>query len=366
MKRAGNIELLRFVFAIVIVLHHSMVEGLLAMTGGFLSVEFFYMITGAFMAKSCKKYIEENKQVEKIDITVKHTYKYLMKRIISILPELFISTIIGLVFFYNIGYINAQSYNFFRHVVNDFLFVQSLGMPVASVSGIVWYLSSMYFGIIIIYPIIRRHYTVYCRLIAPILALFLMGTIIHNYGTLNVPAEYLWGVFNTGNMRSIAMISLGCFAYELSSDIKEKQFGKGSLVFLTVLEVACYIIAIYHMHIYSGENSIFDEQAVFLLFVGIMLTLSEVSLIRNLLVDNKVAVALGKYSGALFFGHFIWVQHPAELVYLLKYSGNIPEKYVGILFALIVSIILMILSILIKKGRVYKTCLNKINNITCD
>ena len=155
MKRAGNIELLRFVFAIVIVLHHSMVEGLLAMTGGFLSVEFFYMITGAFMAKSCKKYIEENKQVEKIDITVKHTYKYLMKRIISILPELFISTIIGLVFFYNIGYINAQSYNFFRHVVNDFLFVQSLGMPVASVSGIVWYLSSMYFGIIIIYPIIR-------------------------------------------------------------------------------------------------------------------------------------------------------------------------------------------------------------------
>lgn len=233
-------------------------------------------------------------------------------------------------------------------------------MPVASVSGIVWYLSSMFIGISIIYPFVRRHYTEYCKLIAPILSMLILGILIHTYGTLNVPAEYLFGIINTGNLRSIAFISLGCFVYEQAVSLNEKKLSKKKVIVFTLLEIVCYVLILLHMHLYTSDNSIFDEQAVILMVIGLTISLSDISIIGSLLKENRIAIWLGKYSGALFFGHFVWVQHPKELATLLKYTGN-NQKIISIVVAFGVSFILMMLSLWIKSCSVYKNLIMKIS-----
>ncbi len=49
-KRIGNIEFLRFVFSLCFVLYHAMIPEM-KMWGGYLGVEFFFILSGYFMEK---------------------------------------------------------------------------------------------------------------------------------------------------------------------------------------------------------------------------------------------------------------------------------------------------------------------------
>ena len=92
-SRVGNIECLRFLFAVCIVLHHAMI-GRFPMWGGFLSVEFFYILSGAFMGKSIRKK-EESANTYSMREACIESSQYCWRRIKGIMPYFFVSTIIG-------------------------------------------------------------------------------------------------------------------------------------------------------------------------------------------------------------------------------------------------------------------------------
>lgn len=54
--RNGNIELLRFMFCMCVVLYHAWVG-----PGGYIGVEFFFMVTGFFLAKKVDIQREKDK-----------------------------------------------------------------------------------------------------------------------------------------------------------------------------------------------------------------------------------------------------------------------------------------------------------------
>lgn len=91
-KRDGNIEILRFLFSLGVVLFH----GGLGVRGGYLGVEFFFMLTGAFLAKSLDQDSNLKKPEPFVD-TCSASLQYLKKRVIKIYPSFFLSTLIGAV-----------------------------------------------------------------------------------------------------------------------------------------------------------------------------------------------------------------------------------------------------------------------------
>ncbi|MBE5916150.1 MAG: hypothetical protein E7273_04835 [Pseudobutyrivibrio ruminis] len=76
MKRNGAIELYRFIFAIVVMIYHfGKAHCFWGIPGGYLAVEYFFMLSGYFMTSSIFYLRDvENSFIEK-------SYKYILDRI---------------------------------------------------------------------------------------------------------------------------------------------------------------------------------------------------------------------------------------------------------------------------------------------
>ena len=153
-QRMGSLELLRFAFCVCIVLLHS---GLTA-RGGYLGVEYFFMLSGAFLAKSLSRE-QEAHAAEPVRITCAASMKNLLHRIGAILPYYLVSTCIGLA----VRLLSERSPVIVGGAAADLLFLQNFGFPVASITGVIWYLGSLFFALWLVYPFMRGPYGVFTR-----------------------------------------------------------------------------------------------------------------------------------------------------------------------------------------------------------
>ena len=269
-------------------------------------------------------------------------WTYLVRRVKSIFPALFIASVIS--YFLLCWAHDYDSFNriqLFRYAINDFFYLQSIGYPVASLTGIIWYLSSMFVAIIVLYPIIRKYRYVYLYYIAPVLSVLLYGLLIKVYGTLDCPANYIFDVFNTGNIRALSGMMAGALVYSFSGKLK-KSTSERSSVLLTIVEVASYIASILLIHIRESENcSIFDEQVVVLFIIGLSVTLSGKSLLGKIFKDNSICRLLGALSSVIFVVHFPWVQNTDKIFEHIGVRYDpVCEKYIAILISLVLSCII--------------------------
>ena len=111
------------------------------------------------MGKSIRKK-EESANTYSMREACIESSQYCWRRIKGIMPYFFVSTIIG-TFILGVTYDWRFNLENILNILNDFLFLQSYGFPVMSVTGVVWYLSSMFFAMWILYPIARNKYYLY-------------------------------------------------------------------------------------------------------------------------------------------------------------------------------------------------------------
>ena len=145
-------------------------------------------------------------------------------------------------------------------------------------------------------------YTLY---FAPLLAVIFIGILIKNFSTLNAIDTYMWGIINAGNLRAIAMMSIGLFISGVNNYFQKQMLNVKYKYFLYVLEIVCYLFVFFYMASWSEQTSIFDEYAVFALGIGMAITLSGKGVLNDRF-NNKICFFLGKWSVALFLGHFYW------------------------------------------------------------
>ena len=350
-KRCGNIEFLRFVFAICIVLHHAMIQQF-AMRGGYLAVEFFFLLTGAFLGKYIQNHRNKINKINGWNEIFYEDVKYLAKRYRSIIPYFTVATFIS---FFIVKEIYAWTIDFERvlYVLSDFLFAQSFGLPVQSATGVVWYLSSMFIGVFLVFPIAMRYSKEYPKYVAPIVASFMVGALIYNYESLNVPAEYLFGVICTGNIRAFAMISLGLFVNFFSEKICVKLNEKKIIMLASLLELFLYGFFITYMRIWTREIGKFDFIAVIAIVVALDISLSGKSVWFRLL-DNRFSCFLGRFSVPLFLSHFCWVQNIGQICTVSGLAENkteLEQKMMGLMMSAVTAFIVMALGNVLKKIR---------------
>ena len=68
----------------------------------------------------------------------------------------------------------------------------------------------------------RRKYKLYTLYFAPLLAVIFIGILIKNFSTLNAIDTYMWGIINAGNLRAIAMMSIGLFISGVNNYFKNR------------------------------------------------------------------------------------------------------------------------------------------------
>lgn len=299
--RNNEIDFWRFIFAIIIMLHHSYQLSSsggehVVFASGALAVDAFFILSGYFMTS----YVYNNDQA--LD-----TQKYLVKRYSKLFPWVLFSFLIGLF----IELIFNQDINLLSVIcrsVFELSFTFMIGMKGSSINALTWYLSAMILAEMIIYPILKSKKKIWYSAIAPIVCLLILGNLSYNFGCIG--NTYTWkGIAYVGLWRAIMGISCGCACSGLVHHISENyNFSKFGILFLKIIKWCSMLVCLIYM--FKCNQGVGDF-TIFVLFAVWCVTVETIRLSSK--VENKNSKF--KEKAGLFFNRF------SLLIYLNQYAA---------------------------------------------
>ncbi len=296
-KRNGEIELLRFIFCLLVVLFHCNKDifNLISANNyqfalsprGYIMVEFFFMLSGYFMAAG----IDKNRSTVSLG---SDTIRYIWKKYFSIFWYHIIA-FIGLVVSHMI--INKiTSVDKWLDVIPGALLITRTGIRFFDINGVEWYISAMILVMTAMYPVAKKHFEVYAKAIAPISAALIYGWLIQNYQTLS--GTTIWGGLGFRCMwRAAAGLNVGMFMYCCVKALKRGNWSAKDANKAKIARVLMYVfICVYSMCRSPKRYEIYTVMVIF-----IALTLCFTFPFENVKwLDSKTVAYLGKLSLPLY------------------------------------------------------------------
>ncbi|MCQ2499068.1 MAG: acyltransferase family protein [Lachnospiraceae bacterium] len=358
------IELLRFVFCMVIVFHHS---GFLAATqernfpfksAGFFAVEFFFILTGALAMKHIREANgrenlkssdsnEEAKTNKNTNLLAEAPMKYSLVYTINKLKRVFPYAMCGIILSYIWYFISCDSGLGFKdkllgglNIVYELLFIPMTGVMKVGLESFMnaplWYLSVILIALPLILYMAIRFKDSFDNYISIIVPLLLHAYLINLYGSIGN-----WGTYTTvaysGVIRGLADLMLGCLAYNLSVKIAESN--KISRAILTLFEIVMYAFSIYTFT--TNVDGYVYEFAILILVVAIAISLSAKSMTANL--KGYVFSHLGAISLPIYCLH--WPVYR----FITLYCPNI-DYVTGVIVVIAVCVALSEILMILLKG----------------
>lgn len=320
MKRNGEIDCYKFLFAMIIVLFHSnnfAASGESLFPSGDIGVEFFFIVSGYLMAASSGK----------VHLTADQsagpqTLRFLAKKVKKILPDIYIVWVIAFI-------VEActRQWNFLQVIKNgmftsfELLLVQQTGLKGFCANPVTWYLSAMLLAMALLYPFLIKNRSLFLCLAAPLITVFVTGYMFQNWSLgLKGPSVWLGFAFK-GFIRAFAEISLGCVCYTLSQQLKACRPTKLFSILLAVLQTGCYLF-IFIFALY-GKHSALDFVVLLVMAIAITITFSENSILSGLLKSPGWA-KVGRFSYDLFLSHGFWSHAMSAMFLHLNYWQKLP------------------------------------------
>lgn len=334
-KRNSAIDLLKFLYAFMILFHHTyQISGVGKENGIFLSglsaVDFYFITAGYFMAIS----IIKNSKSPHPQGLGSETVVFLKKRIAPLLPYIVTGFITAL-----ITRILVQGTNYFTSTTKlmnsiwELLLLRMAGFDTTKINNVTWYLSAMFICMFFLYPIIRKNINLWVNAICPAGGIMLYGFIIAEFSSLRQPSTYWCGFAYKGTLRALAGIMLGIGIYALCQRFKSYEFKPFFTWLLSIVEWSGYIatfIITYHIDVGT-----WDPFIVLLFAISITITCSGHSALSNK-ITFKFTQTLGKFGTVLFLNHYFltWVE-PVILDYF--YPAASPNERIIIFVILSLS-----------------------------
>ena len=334
-QRNGEIDILRFVFAMTIVLYHfSCFFDISLYRNGGVAVEFFFFLTGALMVT--KKY-------DKCTELYKTIYSFIKKKIFSFYPY-YISVILLQLVIIDIIINNTTFFDTVHKLVNgipNLLLMQMLGIEIsygADIGGS-WYLSAMIISVFILFCIyVHDSNAVYT--IFPIIGL--VGCGLHFFsGNIDFSSWGGYEVYFIRIIRALSGISLGAWAMGLSTFVSKSISHKKKIV-LTVVKWLLIFVAV-------GQGSVIFENSTVISFSIIPIIILSFSGSTYIVKGNRLTNLLGKLSLVIYLTHFLIIN---LIIYLLPdVKGNVLYVFVAIcpIFAYVFMIIVDFIQGIVKK-----------------
>lgn len=344
------IELLRFIFCIIILLHHSGLvspdgSGLLPSAGVF--ADAFFLITGYFACKHVEKL------VSKPEKAIKYSLSYTIDKLKRVLPY----STFGVVIIYVLELLHLSSGTSLREHANRIytMLVEILLLPMLGIMEVnlislrnapLWYLSAILIALpfVVFLAIKCNKLFKYCLvwLIPLLLEIWMVITYGGALPWMNRSPVFIY----TGAIRGFSSIMLGCAVYYaasfLTSIIKKNQLWIKSL--LTIAELVIFGFVVYKTA--CGIGGFMETVAIYLIAVMLVLTFSQMTYTADL--QSKWFGILGSLSLPIYCMHWGVYRWVGTYLGMLPYVAKIVVTFILCTFA---SVIMMKLVELIKKAQ---------------
>lgn len=265
-QRDMMVELLRFVFCMLIVLFHlqqrTQIGGFFA--HGNIGASWFFLLSGRFMAAHAEK---KDFATESIGIS---SYKYVCGKVKSFMVPFVLCWGMSFVFcnYTQRSSIMALCKNFINSFPEIFQ-LQMTGMKGFGYVGQSWYLSAMVLTIMICYPLLLKLRENYYYTVAPIVAFFTMGVISSQTGMFGNVLTVL-GIFTKGLLWAMAVMNLGIFSYGIEKRLLHIPFTKCGRNWMKVFGLISICMVLGYA-ILPIENSNYDFSITLILAIGFLI-----------------------------------------------------------------------------------------------
>lgn len=306
-KRNGKIELMRFVFAIVIFFFHTsaddMIDGM--NTGsdifsffrhGNMGVEFFFLVSGYLLAASAYKLKNENS-------ISKNTFVFTYKKITGFFGFHMIAWLLAEISWFTLNKpddLHAFWQDFVMTLPTLFL-IQKTGMKAIDPTVVEWYLSVLIVCSFVLFALVLRYKKNFTRIAAPVLGIMLVGALSRNSGDISGVFDFvLNNSVSKAMVRGFSEMCLGIFSYEIVQYIKNLNVSKSAERFWSAVEICSYLIVFYY--IISKESNSYEPYALLALFAAVTLSFSDITFSGDRF-QNKFVYTLGKLSLPIYLAH---------------------------------------------------------------
>ena len=331
-KHNGVISIWKFIFAILIILHHGYaihdngVEHTLFICGA-IAVDFFFIVSGWLMSAKINAEAEINDERP----IYKATKEFIFEKIKKILPFMVFSyLLIAILFLIFGGYIFKE----YVQGLVDLTFLQIAGLPNTGFVGGAWYVSAMILAMLLLYPLHKKFQKTFSWLIAPMIAIFFGGYLIASVVSMRDAKVWL-GLCYVGLIKAIFETAIGCIAYEVSCSLSKVKFKAAGKVFLTTVELICFVIVIFFNLFFEDRD--LDWLFIILLFIGVSIAFSEQTYFYNASC-NSAFYYLERLSLPMYLNNFISIKLVNSLNFLSELSWG-KKLVVVVLFVILLSAI---------------------------
>lgn len=307
-NKNGKIELLRFIFAAIIMLFHFFamdVEESKWFASGALGVEFFFVLSGWLMMASIDRAAPAGPELGS------ETLRFLGRKVKAVYPEVLVAFCIGFVV-----HLAAEEHTFVDAVkllagsIWEAGLLRQVGLQVQGVNTVTWYISSMLICMAVLYPLTRKYPDMMTRVIIPLTSLLALGYLCQAYASPRDPHKWIGWTYK-GTVRAYGEIGAGMVTYMLTKRLKALELTRGGKVCITALEPILYAMIVFFLVLVPASRKAWIIVPV--LMAALCVTFSEQTY-RPHLMDNKVSYFLGRYSLPLYLGHHYWANYLPELV----------------------------------------------------
>lgn len=342
MNRNGAIDFLKFIFIFMVAIFHGKnfagdTEHIFQL--GAIGVEFFFIVSGYLMAVSATKRMQNP-----IPSIGPDTASFLWHKIKGLIPDVYVAWVIG--FIVECAYRGIPLGEWVRNFCYsafDWLFLTQTGLMGFRANAVSWYLSAMLLAMAILYPIFVRKRELFLSLLAPLIAVLLLGYMYQSWKSgFGGPSSWT-GFACKGAMRAVACICLGCVCYRINEKTREIKPTALCRGLLTILEFCAYLFVI--VMAYDHRHSKLDFLMVLAYVVGVTISFSQKSF-SSQIFRHRVFNWLGIFSFDLFLGHGFWSHAVSSIFPDLTYWQILP-RYLAIDFA--TALVIMYTSKFIKK-----------------
>lgn len=334
--RNNIVELGRFIYSLLVLGYHVQFsyndDKIDFFENGALAVEFYFLLSGYFLARSLEKLVKDEKTS-----FIKKVY-FFMKNKITALLNVHVVAIIAVIIIILCFDIHSFLDKFLPGIPSIFLvhmvivwssdFNKALIVPE-------WYLSAMIICMLFM--------VIFFLLISKILrglfsTIILVGIIILITIITGLATTWKFNENIIYDIRAWGEMCLGMFSYYLSIYVKSKTYGNGMNIFFKVLEIGGYLIPVIFgiIPLSSNYQSYFMIVTVICIFIAIFITFAEKG---NIIKNEKINAIFG-YLGAISLP--IYLFHPV-LIIMIDYINNSIPKWVKFLIVFPVTIILSFL-----------------------
>lgn len=357
-----TVEFWRFVCCMIFILVHVyivyptvywhtapwIVDGKVMFTGSLDVIIIFYLITGYFLMKTFRKNKASRKENEQTSAT-KEAGNYLLKRLKGLYPAFLICLLFGLILtnLYNdipvSQWFTVALDSFWEWagavltglgIGNNTYGLMTDGMHML-MNGPLWFISCLLIVGYVIYFLLEKCEDWFIGFIAPIGFLLAYGY-FHVNGISPMWYVFVGGGISQAAIQSFVCMGVGCVFYALIENLSKKKFTTGSKLLMTIVNLFCSGVVIYHM--------IFGSGLTYATINGLCMVIVFLTLLNKDYLTAILNKPIWKYPGKLAL--YIYMLHYPIIGILNKYFG-VTNLHTTCLLTYTITIILSIILMLV-------------------